>query len=612
MYSLDFIYENNKINKNKLKKEWVEKHRPDIYIDVTIFEKTLNFNCEIFSQLLYHYNNIMLQYPLCEYCNFDNKRFQSFEHGYKNGCSRHCAILLSRPQGIETRIKNTMKKYGVEHTTQRKEVLDKMKSTNMERFGVEHPTQNSEILDKMKKTNIERYGVELPLQNEDIKNKTVNNFIEKYGVDNPMKIKEVIDKIRNNSIDKYGVSWPTLHPGVRDKIENSNLDRWGVTSNFLLSDFVKKSKVVKIVKYGKNYQSEQIKNGKRKILLDYYKKKYSDSFVKYDQDNHELTMHCNICECDYVINPNFLSQRNRLKLNICLICNPIGNKVTKGHKEILDFLDINNIKYEVNNRIVLNGLELDIFLPDYKIGIEYNGIYWHSELHKKIDYHIIKYNKCKDAGIELIQIWEDTWNNKKEIIKSIIKNRLQLSSNIIGARKCIIKEVSSANVRQFLEQNHLQGYSNANYKYGLFLEDELVCIATFNKGRLNVKGKNDEYEIVRLANKLNYKIVGGFKRLFKHFLNVVGNCRIISYSDNDYFNGNIYKNLGLSLENDIIPSYTWCDGEYRYNRWNFRKDKLVREGYDKKLTEVEIMNQRGWVRCFSSGNKKWAGIFLKK
>lgn len=567
MEYIKLIYDNGKVNTNKLKKEWIKKNIPEYFNKLSIFENSLLFTIDKYSQLIYHYENKLNKYPKCNYCSNDNKRFIGYESGYKLGCSGHCAILLTRTKANETRLKNTIQKYGVEHTSQLKSTKDKMKETNFFKFGGIAPACNIEIVNKMRKTNIDRYGYDLPLKNPDIKNKMIKTFVDKWGVDNPSKCESVSNKRKQTNLEKWGVEWSISHPDVKNKIQNTN------DINFF--ERIKKTYI----------------NSNKATLLS-----YNDGFIKFN---------CHKCSNDFEIKTNLLHQRYfKNEIDICLYCNPIDNKISNGHNEVIDFLTEIGIKnIEVNTRSIITPYEIDIYLPDYELGIEFNGIFWHSELNKDKNYHSIKRLKCNNKNIELLQIWEDDWKYKNDIIKSILLNRLGKSISI-GARKCEIKEVSSKLSKEFLNDNHIQGWCVSKYRFGLFYKDELVNLITFSKGRTNLNSNKDEYELVRYCNKLNTNIVGGLSKLYKHFLKIENPRVLISYCDQDLFKGHSYIKLGMQLDSYSI-NYQWCDGKIRWNRWNFRKDKLVKEGFNKNMSEYKIMMSRGWYRCWGSGNNKY-------
>jgi hypothetical protein len=252
------------------------------------------------------------------------------------------------------------------------------------------------------------------------------------------------------------------------------------------------------------------------------------------------------------------------------------------------------------------GYELDIYIPSKKIAIECNGIYWHSK--NNSSFHQNKYKECRQKGIQLLTIWEDWIRNKPEIVESIIKSKLGIIENKIGARKCEIKLVESNVCKEFLNNNHIQGFSPSAIKLGLYYNDELVSIMAFSKSRVGIGKKDDGYELVRFCNKLNTNIIGAASKLLKYFIEIYKPCQIISYSSNDISNGNLYDVLGFEKEN-ISPSAYWYINQntfQRYHRFNFRKAKLKNMGYNTdKLTESQIMNELPYWKIYDSGTTRW-------
>jgi len=233
------------------------------------------------------------------------------------------------------------------------------------------------------------------------------------------------------------------------------------------------------------------------------------------------------------------------------------------------------------------------------IEIHYNKLLKSSEIFKE------KREIFNRGGIN---IFEDEWLNKKEIIKSRLLNILGYSKRIY-ARKCKIKEIEDNSlIREFLKKSHTQGFLGSKIKLGLYYNDELVSIMTFGnlRKKLNQRSKEGSYEMLRFCNKLNTIVVGGASKLFKFFLNKYKPNYIISYSDNRWGNGNLYKNLGFNLsQNKVVPNYFYIVEYERKGRFNFRKDKLISEGFDGNSTEVEIQHNRGYYRIFDAGSKKY-------
>lgn len=256
-----------------------------------------------------------------------------------------------------------------------------------------------------------------------------------------------------------------------------------------------------------------------------------------------------------------------------------------------------------NSRSVIKPLELDSYLPDCKIAFEYNGLYWHCEFKQNNDYHIVKTKACEEKGIQLIHVFEDEWQNKQDIVKSRIKSILGKQNRRIYARKCSIKEIDSNVLKMFLEENHLQGNINSKYRYGLFYKDELVTVMSFGGLRksLGSKSTDDEYELLRYCSKLNTSVVGGASKLLKHFINEIKPKRIISYADRRWSDGGMYFKLGFKHIRNSKPNYYYIVENKRENRFKYRKDQLVKQGFDPNKSEHEIMLERGIPRIYDCG-----------
>ena len=207
---------------------------------------------------------------------------------------------------------------------------------------------------------------------------------------------------------------------------------------------------------------------------------------KYINSNVKIKMRHNTCGNEYEVLPHhFTSKKSR-----CADCSLIKG-YSNGEKEIMDFIkSIYNGEITENNRTILNGKELDIYIPDRNLAIEFDGLYWHCE--KNIsdkDYHLNKTVNCRLQNIRLIHIFEDEWNFKQNIVKSKIKHILGCNNNTkIRASKCYIEELDSTTKNQFLNENHIQGEDKANIKLGLWYpindeEEQLVAVMTFCKPR---------------------------------------------------------------------------------------------------------------------------------
>lgn len=274
-------------------------------------------------------------------------------------------------------------------------------------------------------------------------------------------------------------------------------------------------------------------------------------------------------------------------------------------KEICAFLKNNGIKRIIKNtRDILSPKELDIYLPEHKVAIEYCGLFWHSNKFREKKYHSKKYIECKEKGIRLITIFQDEWEDKKEICKNRILNILGLIQNKIYARKCIFKKISLQEADSFLNQYHIQGSGNNTLAYGLFYESELVSCMTFSKPNIaKGKSKSGVWELNRFCSSKN--VIGGASKLFKNFIKQEDPISVFSYCDLRWGNGKIYDIIGMEFDSFTPLNYFYIVNNKRKHRYNFTKHKLVKMGYNKKKTEKQIMHERGINHIYDCGNAKY-------
>lgn len=288
--------------------------------------------------------------------------------------------------------------------------------------------------------------------------------------------------------------------------------------------------------------------------------------------------------------------------------NNIENNFTSKHqKEISEYIQSLGVTVINNHKKSLNGVEIDIYVPELKIGFEYNGLFWHSEkMGKDKNYHLDKQKLAKSHGIKLYHIFSDEWIKNCDIVKKKIKHILKLSEEKLYARNCVIKEINSKEKEDFLNKNHIQGGDKSKYKLGAFHKDELVAVMTFSDLRnvLGSKKENGVYELVRFSSK---NVVGVASKMLKYFIRKQQPKKIVSYADKRWtLDGNLYEKIGFKLVSETKPNYWYTIGDSkRYHRYNFRKDILVKEGYDKNKTEKQIMIDRGYLSVWDCGNYKY-------
>ena len=351
------------------------------------------------------------------------------------------------------------------------------------------------------------------------------------------------------------------------------------------------------------------KDFKKKVI-----EKVKDEYIfleKYINNKTPIKVKHNTCGNIYKVSPhNFLDTNRR-----CAKCSN-SKGFSRGEKSLLKFIKkYYKDKIIENDRKILNGKELDIYLPKLKIAIEYCGLYWHSNKFINPTYHLNKLNLCKEKGIRLVQIFEDEWFLQRKILKSKIKHILGLNKDLskIYARKCYIKEISIEKKNIFLDKYHIQGKDMSSIKLGLFTvinsKKKLVAVMTFKTPRSQ---KNGLIELSRFATKRKFNIIGGFSKLLSYFKKNYKFKEIITYADLRYssFDNNLYEVNGFKLSHQSKPTYTYFKKNYsgldkiRIHKTNFKKSKIKEnfpEIYDSNLTEFEMMDKSPYLRIYDCG-----------
>ena len=290
----------------------------------------------------------------------------------------------------------------------------------------------------------------------------------------------------------------------------------------------------------------------------------------------------------------------------------IGTSKSKYETEIIELIKSikPNVEILQRDRNILNGKEIDIYLPEYKLAIEFNGDYWHNDEHRNKKAHQYKTLKCNEKGIRLIHIFEYEWNNirKHKILTNMIIDILtdKKDKEVMHGRKLELKEVNSSDIKEFLDNNHLQGSINSNVNIAAYYKNEIVAVMSFSKPRFN---SGFEYEITRMCYKQGIIIHGAAEKMFKYFIKIYKPSSVLTYTDISKFTGNVYLRLGFKLADKPItePNYVWVKsytGEV-LSRYQTQKHKLVELGLNKYGdTEDEIMKNLGYSKIYDSGNIK--------
>ena len=321
-------------------------------------------------------------------------------------------------------------------------------------------------------------------------------------------------------------------------------------------------------------------------------KKYDYSDVKYDSIMQNVDIIC----------PKHGEFRqiahNHLNGSVCPECQ---KTINQDHARIHGLLS-SLTNHEIIDNYRGFGLEVDLWVPELRIGFEYHGEYWHSSHNIQTDRRLKKLHARKadlsvQNGFRMYQIFS---GDDKPIWESIIRNIFRKNDKVF-ARKCCISFLDSSQEKIFFTKNHLQGYVGSSVCYGLVLDDQIVCAMSLIK-------KNGYWEIQRLASLLNTTVVGGASRLFSRFIKDQTPNRIVTFADRRYSIGDIYRKLGFEFLYHTSPNYCYIRNKLKFSRQKCQKkklEKLLGDSFDSCLTEHENMFKYGFRRLWDAGNLKF-------
>lgn len=467
-------------------------------------------------------------------------RFVSLAVGYRYcGPAKTCECAR---QSVADKVSSTKSQYTDQ---QRDEILSKRQDTVQEKYGVSNVSQSNAVKERMRQTFVENYGVDNPNKDCNVRAKTKATCIEKYGVDNPAKHKDVQKKTRATNIRKHGNASHTQNH-FTDDLRN------------ILSCKVNLENA--LVNASGNYLAQL--HGVCEGVI--YRKMHEFDLLHYK------------------------------------------NTTSGPEQKVKLVLDEQGIEYIQNDRTMLAPYELDFYIPEHNLAIEINGIYWHSTAspaNRDKNYHFDKWKKCRALGITLISYTDADVINNIEMIINKVSYLTNKSTRIVGARKCTIGPVSSADEFALLEEHHIQGKLNARSGVlGAYHDNNLVAV-------INWATRKKYLEITRYCCDNQASYPGLFSRMTKAMqkkTEYTGD--IVSFSNNDHSNGNVYKQAGFAEDKILGPAY-WYTRDFvtLENRQKYMKSKIAaRFGIDMTdKTEWQAMQELGFHRYYDSGKIRW-------
>ena len=286
--------------------------------------------------------------------------------------------------------------------------------------------------------------------------------------------------------------------------------------------------------------------------------------------------------------------------------------ISSYEKEIGQYIKKLGLEFDANRQILI-GKEIDILVPSASIGIEIDGLKWHTEFFGKKNhkYHLDKTQRCNEKGYGLIHIFEDEYVEHKDVVLSKLRHILGKDGDLpkIAGRKIIVREILSKEANEFLTKYHIQGFYKSTVYLGGFYGDKLVAVMSFKHGNVT----NENWELTRFATDYNYLYQGVGGKMFAYFVRNYNPEVIVSFADRRWTvspDNNLYTKLGFVLDSVTRPDYRYYNEKVnkfkRIHKMTMSKTRLhTKYGLSMDMTELEMAKSLGYDRIWDCGLFKY-------
>lgn len=473
------------------------------------------------------------------------------------------------------------------------QVSNAVKLSKSNRTSVEIARENH----KRELTNMERYGVANSAQTKDA------ILAHKEFYSDATKVATAVQNYKNTMLTKHGVENAQELEQVRTKTENTNVSRYGTKNVMKNSSISAKSATNRMINFDKIANLESNYDAFVSNVNDRYRVRpliTKNEYALLGGVGTRPSIKFECTNCDHIFEKRF----DYRVPPYCKNCNHSESSFcSKEEQEVFDAIRIfYSGKMISGDRSAINPHQLDIYLPDVKLAIEYCGLYWHSECggnseKMRWNYHALKMKKCQEKGIRLITIFSDEWCNSRSIVEQKLKNILGAQTNsVIGARKCVITEVDFKIASAFYDAHHIQGGAIRNkINIALSYDTKIVAMMSFKKNL-------DSFELTRYASSI--RVIGGASRLLKYFVDQYKPKNIISFADLRWSVGDLYFKLNFRLIGEVPPMQSYVENyKIRHNKLKFKRKKMSERLSNE--SEWEYLRRQGYDRIWDCGKLKF-------
>lgn len=466
--------------------------------------------------------------PSCKHCGKTLKpkarfrmvgtREDKSDEGYGNFCNRSCAASYEG-------------------------TVNKRKATNVERHGVEVPVQSADIREKMQATMIERHGVAFAAQSPLMQAKRAEDNLAKHGINSPSPFAVAVTqkKVKETISARYNCENPMGNAVLAHKAGDgkrrhaysqlTNVDRVGNVTPLFTED-----------------EYKGVRDLDNKYLPFQYPWECLDCGTQF-QDGLECDSNTGVnkprCPKCY---PKKKSYGEHVILQIVKDAVPEGIEVLEG------------------DRNLLNGFEVDILVPDLKLAIEYNGIYWHSEYAggKGMEYHQNKLERLKELGYRLIYVWEDELYKLETTISRTIEEACG-AGHRIDASKCSYKTLVGSD--DAVDYYHREGTLGSRVTNHVLTQGgQPVCIMQLSHRPSKKKGQAGK-SVLRYTALNGYNVKEGFTTLFNHATKLTKGDRVYQAElDPSFDDTAMYEAVGFELVEEKKEQQWYLMKPYQFSR----------------------------------------------
>jgi len=392
---------------------------------------------------------------------------------------------------------------------------------------------------------------------------------KKFGVDHYSKTKEKRVRTVETNLLTYGVEYPAQSKDIQEQTKQKNKERTGYAHHTQNPD-----RNNELIIQNRTHKFAQVLENRPTLTALFDIEKYVSG-----SGDTEFEWRCDDCDTEF---------KHIIRNCKCPTCYPLYE--SSGERIIRIWLEAHDIKYIKSDTNKIKPYHIDFFMPEYNIGIEFNGIYWHSErVRPDPNYHFRKFLLAKEKKIRLIQIWEQDLEFNQSLVFDKLSHLLEFSNNRSNLFNSLIKRIDVDQAMMFLNSYDLDGFQDCENYYGYFSNDELISVLSISKNRVNDISNHiiDNFATSDMASASNQ-----LSKFLSFIQKDLGNISLLSYVNLNWNYSKEYDNNGFSFMGYSKPNY-----------------KYFRSLYDIKTKEYfieeDVAKSSGYVRIYNSGNGLW-------